>query len=126
MSNDTLSPERSNPFASLFDEIQPGQFKDKATSKPLESSSKVKQQVAHEAAAEEGYSRSVSSISEKPQKKATKAPKKPEMIQFSVRAKSDVIEQFRALLETQEPNWSLGYGLERAVKALQTELGKKG
>ncbi len=128
MSNESQTSTRSNPFASLFEDVQPGQFSEDIEVKPSKATSREKQQAAHEAALETGYSRPVSVALEKPKQKKTKpalAPKKPEMVQFSVRAKADVIGQFRKLLDAQEPNWSLGYGLERAVKALQNELNQK-
>ena len=42
--------------------------------------------------------------------------------QINFRAKVGTIMTFRALCEAQEPSWPYGYGLERAIAALQKEL----
>ena len=42
--------------------------------------------------------------------------------QINFRAKVSTIMTFRALCEAQEPSWPYGYGLERAIAALQREL----
>ena len=42
--------------------------------------------------------------------------------QINFRAKLSTIMTFRALCEAQDPSWPYGYGLERAIAALQREL----
>jgi|AntAceMinimDraft_11_1070367.scaffolds.fasta_scaffold62753_2 hypothetical protein len=49
-------------------------------------------------------------------------PKKERTDQINFRAKVKVLEAFRAIGAQQEPEWPLGYTLERAVAALTKEL----
>lgn len=120
---------RGNPFIDVLDIMKPGQ-RQHAPELPVKEQKKPqsvpdKQQVAEQAAAEQGYSRSVSQPTPAKQsspKKPKAKPTKPEMEQFTVRAKVSVIAEFRELINKQEPKWSLGYALERAVKALKKEL----
>lgn len=43
---------------------------------------------------------------------------------FSMRAKTAVIDEFKAFANEQEPKWPQGYVLERALAALKRELAE--
>ncbi len=81
----------------------------------------VDTELVRQVAEKEGFSSREPIATLPPVAKAAKAPTD----QINFRAKVTVIEDFRALSKSQEPDWPLGYTLERALAALQRELDEQ-
>jgi len=91
------------------------------SARPSEPRKAVDTQLVRSTAAKEGFV----SREAKPERAARlkgRPPKKERTDQINFRAKVSVLEAFRAIGAQQDPEWSLGYTLERAVAALKKEL----
>jgi len=51
------------------------------------------------------------------------AEPRPPQAQINIRAPQSVVDRFKTLADTQRPKWPQGYLLERALDALERELG---
>jgi len=108
-------------FGDDFDDMDLGDFK--PAEKPKPKTKKTDPKIVQETAKKTGFTRT--SGQAKPIKEKPAKPKAEPTDQINFRAKISVLQRFRDLGQNQEPAWSLGYTLERAITALERELDKK-
>lgn len=118
--------EQTKQPAALFDDAL-DDLDDFKAEKPTKKKAGVDKKTVRAVAEEQGFSSRDSRTETKPVESTTSAnrgrPKKKEPTgAINFRAKLTVLDDFRNFGETQEPEWSLGYTLERAIAALKKEL----
>jgi hypothetical protein len=109
----------AKPRASIFDDLPNLDIGGFAPKTETDSNAPSAEQVR--AVAQGSQFRSREAVAPKPSpKREPRRYRTGRNVQFSAKARKEVVEAFYAISETQ--GWVLGYTLERAIEALQREL----
>jgi hypothetical protein len=109
--------------ASIFEEVAELDVGSFAPKTAIDSKAPPAEQVR--AVAEAAHFRSREPAAPKPETKSKRVHRQHRTgrnVQFNVKAKQETVDAIYAVTEA-HPGWVLGYTLERAIEALQRELG---